>query len=427
MLNENQIKLKRMFLDGLEKSGDYSKKYGVFAPVLSCYVDAILDMFPEVSEQTIKSILNVKMKVKEGFKLNFTKRGLYNENRYNFKDLAKMSTSLKIYTTIEEYGDDVEFVDGFYRKKEVPINYEELINNGVQSEISMEDRTMGVIIAIRRLESLVHELNHASCYKKTYYLQGDNLVENLKDIQDNGEELQIFHFSGGTTFSFEKIGEDKKRNIFIDHVSQLLHEGTTEYLMKRIFASPAFDSLDICGIPKGYIHYEAPPAYKQMVNVVGMTEILQDKLLSKNYFSPNITPNEIETISEIVRDIFPIISVIQAIQNLDGNQPDIEDTLSQHLTELRRWISVFLYQKNSEFAKICGEKTEAEKQEFMNYYNDFFDGDTWEREMHAGCFRIDKDVYARCMAKFKKELKESKNAILNLDKFSAKEEDSVEM
>lgn len=417
MLNEKQKKLKKMFVDGVTKNENYLKKYGPFTPIVYSYVDAILDMFPDVSEQTINNILNVKIKYKEGFAENFTKRGLYSENHFDIKDLSKMSSRILIFTSKEEYDNNIELVGNKYIKKEVPIDYEKLINTSIEGQTPLEDKIDQIKIKLCRLESLIHELNHASSFKKTYYVIGSKIKEDIKDIsQEQYDGLEVYHISGGTTFSFEKIDGNKNRKIFIDNAAQLLHEGTTEYLMKKIFTSRYFDDLDICGVPKGKMIYNSPPAYRHLVDVVGMVEILQNNILSKNYFSPNISVKDIELIGEIVKSLVPLTYCVRIIQSMDSSNPDTENLLAEYLDGLQKLVGSFAYQKKQDFISICDSLPVDKRYEFLNYYNDFVDGNVWRTEIQAGCNNIDKDIYKKYMDKFVNDLDNLKSTgILKVD------------
>lgn len=158
------------------------KHFKFFAPVIPRYIEAMINLFPNCSEQSIRNIFKTKIKIREGLTNGFAVDGAEVSHLPNIYDLDNEWFSVSIYTTPNEYN-----LDDYFELKQnsqvhnVPISkkyfkkdeYAPLIYPDENLEgISEEDRKMQETIAYNRYRTFIHEMNHVSSFKYNFFAKG---------------------------------------------------------------------------------------------------------------------------------------------------------------------------------------------------------------------------------------------------------------
>lgn len=399
--------LKEKYLE--MNSNQKAKKYGIFAPYVDRYVDAILELFPDISEQSIQNICNSKIKIQEGIKYNFGIEGVNFDATSKSGDQTFFHSSIKVLTEREDYTEDeISIKDGKFQKKDINIGLVDFLDNAIDKKKSKNIRHKEALNS-SLVKTLIHELNHAACYKNLIVEKenGENLnyfTIDLKELKDSRKNGRVFDSRGGvleTILCYDENGKLSKE--MKSQSAKMLHEGVTEYLAEKIYSSEFFkdtDDISANEILKNNV------SYRPYFDIVGMSEILYNNLLSRLYFRANLESKHNPNIMDrIASDIYPftkssntfIDSILRENYGEQFNQMDI----------LVQDIADFALKQKEKYCSTKDRLSPNEKRDFIAYYKDFISSKTWINYIRSHCGGYGEDeVFEEFQNRLKEKFKD---------------------
>lgn len=156
-----------------------------------------------------------------------------------------------------------------------------------------------------------------------------------------------------------------------------LHEGITEYLTDKIFNSKYFDDLEINGKDKSVLNAERYIAYKPFYAITGMSEVVNNFLLSSCYFSDNFTQQDVNDIQQIITIITPLVNSIYEIDKLDKSDkdyiPNLVSEMNKFQDNMMQVATFFKFQFENKFDNL----SDAKRKNFVSFYNYFLTPSIW--------------------------------------------------
>ena len=383
------------FYSHFKTEEEFSKQYGMFAPIVNAYVETLVAYNFVTTKEPLDRLLKTTVELVKEFsilkQMNLNEREKEIVNNMTGVTINKVEQGqLKLDTKMTK----IEML--VPRKFDTKKNYHNLTLDEFLKNYELCYPTLEKANEKKDkfIKTLVHELNHAICDRKFVYIKDDKFLTDEKVLKEEDlSKLGYTEFVGGL-----RISNCFNGDVFIQPGADRIHEGITEFLAYVFMSAKPIKEIRYT-IKKNFTR-----SYEPYPSLIEMYAILDRNLVFDAYFKQS-TEKQKKQLKEIVDCQDSVFVALNKFKDLNDQSPQdmvdqVEDELISCVSQHVKNVFTLLQKSNIEIKKlerVCG-----------NIYNFLKPAEWVEKAFDYANFKDKDHEQANAFAKKFKQFREEK-------------------
>ncbi len=310
--------LKEYFYSHFKTEEDFSKKYGMFAPIVKAYIESLISYKFITTTEPVDKLINTNIKLVKKFSVLNNLRDMNFAN--NEDNIIKNLTALAINHFSDENEKGIVDVAG--------TDIEVLLPKVFEGNKDYSNKTLNEFLKIfeqysqtpeeanskkdKFIKTIVHELNHAICHKEFFYVKNGELINDSSTFtKEELYTLPYTEFAGGIRIAdYYKDGK-----VLIRSAGDRIHEGITEFLAWMLMSSKFIKQLRFAP------DVSLSRSYQPYPSLIELYMVADPSFITSAYFKIP-TPEQKNKFKELVNWQENVLTVFDDFNKLNDNSTD---------------------------------------------------------------------------------------------------------